>query len=344
MAVDRQRIYHKRDRLRQLRAFCQVARLGHITRAAAQLGLTQPAVSIQVRELENELEAILFHRDRSGLSLTRAGTCLYALAEPLVQGMDELHVNLAGHFDDCVEGDLQIAASMAATTLVLPPYIKQFRDRYPGIRIRVRHCRFSDAVKLVLDDEVEFVFGAKDADDGETLEYRELLVYDLVLITSLDHPLARRETVTPEEAAVWPAIVPPAGTHARQFGESLARRYGVDFKAVIEVGSWETTKRFVEVGLGVAIVPSLCVAETDQLSMIAMKEYCPARSYGVYTTRGRILRAPARRFLRLMMESSVRHHTKVPRWRREDPADSVANVWPRSERTVRHQELARPPS
>ena len=73
MAADRQRTYQRRDRLRQLRAFCHAAQLGSITAAAKSLGLTYPAVSLHVRELESEMEAILFDRDGSRIALTPAG-------------------------------------------------------------------------------------------------------------------------------------------------------------------------------------------------------------------------------------------------------------------------------
>lgn len=301
MAVDRQRIYHKRDRLRQLRAFCHAARLGSITQAAVHLGLSQPAVSLHVRELENELEAILFDRGGSGISLTPAGETLYELSEPLVQGMDELSVNFIERIDDSVSGRLHVAASVAGAAFVLPPYVKKFRDRYPDIRLRVRNCLLSEGVKLLLDDEVEFVLGVKDPYPEDALEYRELFPYDIVLITSLDHPLAGRETVSPEDVSEWPAIVPPTGTYSRQFGETAAQRFGVDIKAVIEVGGWGVLKRYVECGLGLSVVPSITISENDQLSVIPLKEYFPGRSYGVFTRRGKFLTPPARRLLRLMV-------------------------------------------
>ena len=128
MAVDRKRIYHKRDRLRQLRAFCQVARLSSITQAAESLGVSQPSVSIQIRELENELETVLFDRSGSGIALTRAGKRLFELAEPLVQRMDELSVTLMEGFDGATPDHIQLAATAVGAACVLPPYVKRFRD------------------------------------------------------------------------------------------------------------------------------------------------------------------------------------------------------------------------
>ena len=301
MAVGRRRVYHKRDRLRQLRAFCHAARLGSITQAAVHLGLSQPAVSLHVRELENELEAILFDRGGSGISLTSAGETLYELSKPLVKGMDALSVNFMERIDDTLSGRLQLAASPAGASFVLPPYIKRFRDLYPEIRLRVRNCLLSEGVKLLLDDKVEFVLGVKDPYPEDTLEYRQFLPYDIVLITSLDHPLAGRDSVSPEEASAWPAIVPTPGTYSRQFGETAAQQFGVDVKAVISVGGWGVIKRFVELGLGISVVPSISVAETDRLSVISLREHFPTRSFGVFTRRGRFLTPPARRLLRLMI-------------------------------------------
>ena len=215
--------------------------------------------------------------------------------------MDELSVNFMERVDDSVSGRLQVGASVAGAGFILPPYVKQFREQYPAIRLRVRTCILSEGAKLLLDDEVEFLLNVKEVYPQDVLEYRELLRYDIVLITSLGHPLAGRSTVSPDEAAAWPAIVPPAGTSSMQFGETAAQRFGLDVQAVIEVGGWGVIKRYVEQGLGISVVPSISISETDQLSVIPLKEYFPARSFGVFTRRGKFLTPPARRLLRLMI-------------------------------------------
>ena len=300
MTLDRKHAYCRRNRLRQLRAFCWAARLESITRAAARLGLTQPAVSLQVRDLEHELEAVLFDRGGAGISLTSAGESLFRLAEPLVLGMDGLMNNFIELIDDEVSGRLELVASVAGAAIVLPPYIKRFREQYPAVRLRVRSYPLSEGMKLLRDGQVELVLGAQDRFASRALEYREIVAYDIVLITALDHPLAGHERVTPQEVAVWPAIVPPVGTESRQFGETAARQLGVDINAAIEVGGWGVIKRYVEWGLGISVVPSICLHETDRVAVIPLNKYFRTRSYGAYTRRRQVLTRPAQRLLGLL--------------------------------------------
>ena len=104
MAVDRQRNYHKRDRLRQLRAFCYAAKFESMTLSGEHLGISQPAVALHVRELEHELEAVLFDRAGPRVSLTPAGEHLYGLAGPLVETVDRLPATCASELDAPVSG------------------------------------------------------------------------------------------------------------------------------------------------------------------------------------------------------------------------------------------------
>ena len=305
MALDRRRIVHKRDRLRQLRAFCRAARLGSMARAAEQLGLSPPAVALAVRELEHELDAMLFDRGGGGVTLTAAGERLHVLAAPLVDGMDALLEDFVEHVENDVTGRVDLGASVAGAAIVLPPYVKRLRERYPGVRLRVRNSTLGEGLALLSAGEVEFVLGAREPLEGHALEYHEMLRYDIVLITSRNHPLAGRETVTPEEAAKWPAIVPPAGSYSRQFGETAAREFGVDVNAVLQVGGWGVVKRYVERGIGICVVPSICLHETDDVSVIRFEARFQARSYGVYTRRGKALSVPARALLGLLLPGTA---------------------------------------
>ena len=300
MAADRRRLYHKRDRLRQLRAFCYAARLGSMTRAADRLSMSQPAVSLHVRELEHELEAVLFDRHGPRISLTPAGECLSRLAMPLVTGMDGLPEVFAEQIDDgSVTGEIRMAAGDAGTIYVLPRVLKRLRDESPGVRVRVSTGVLGKGLDLLLDDEVELVFGPMTTVPNAVV-YRPVLTYDLVLITSTDHPLAGRQTVSPEEIAAYPVIMPDFGTYSPQGVESPLRHLGIEANAVIEVGGWDVVERYVEAGMGIAFYGTFCVSDESRLSVISLRDYFPKRSYGWYTRKGRVLSRPAERLVQAM--------------------------------------------
>ena len=231
MAIDRKRIYHKRDRLWQLQAFCRAAQLGSFMQAAESLGVTQPSVSFQVRELENELETFLFDRSVSGIELTRAGQRFFELAEPLVQGAAELSVASTDQFDEAMREHLQLAASTVGAACVLPRFVAQYRNLYPNVRLTVRNGPLREGLELLLADEVEFTLGVKESYREDSLQYREVLTYEIVLVTALDHPLAARETVSPKRPAPGPRScrppVPTAGSSEKlrhDSSDSTSRR------------------------------------------------------------------------------------------------------------------------
>ena len=299
VAVDRQRIFHKRDRLRQLRVFCQVAQMNSISRAAESLGLSQPGVSLHVRKLEYELEAVLFERRGPRIALTPAGERLRQIALPLVEAMDGMLETLAEHLEDPVSGDVHLTAGPSATAFVLPPFLKRFRDEYPGVRLRVTTTPVSDGLKLLSGNEADLVIGAEEP-GTEDFVFCPVFSYNFVLITPEDHPLAGRESVDIREAAAWPAIVPPAGTYSRQSGERITERFGVKIKVAVEARGWGVIKEYVEAGLGISVVPDLCIVESDRLSVIPFGQYVQPRIYGVFTRRDKPLSPPAQRLVRLL--------------------------------------------
>ena len=299
MTVDRKRIYHKRDRLRQLRAFCHAARSESISRAAADLGVTQSAVSMQVRELEHELEAVLFERTGPRISLSPAGEELLGIAWPLVEAMDGLADVCTGPLGDSVSDELRVAAGPGAVGFLLPPYIRRFRDENPNVRLRVSTCGVGEALKLLFANEVDLALGAERL-GTEGCIYYPAFTYELVLITSRDHPLAGRESVDFREAARHAAALPHAGTYARRFVEGLAREHGVELDIAVEARGWEVLKGHVEAGVGISVVPDICVKERDPLSVIPLREHTAPQSLGFFARHGHRLPLAAERLIEIV--------------------------------------------
>ena len=302
----------KRDRLRQLRGYCETLRRGSFSRAAEHLGLTQSAVSVGVRDLEHELGEVLLERTTAGVEPTPAGERLYALADPLVRDADSLLTDFARHLDLAPPDGVRIASSVAGAAFVLPAYLKRFRGARPDIAVRLDTATVHEGLSGLLDGEVDLVIGPREHYPQEAFVYHELRTYRVVLITALDHPLAGRASVSPREAAAFPAVVPPAGTYSRQFGETAAESLGMMANVVVEIGGWGVLKRYVEAGFGLSVVPSLVLSETDRLSVVALEWDEPPRSFGVYARTGRHLIPAARRFLEMLVPNAPPSPARLP--------------------------------
>ena len=304
MAAGRKRIHDKRDRLRQLRAFCRAAQRLSITRGAEDLGLSQPAVSSHVRELQHELEAVLFERNGQQLSLTPAGETLYEIAMPLVRAMDDMPDELVRGLAEEVSGRVRIAAGTSFAIFVLPPLLERFRNAYPGFSLRVRHALPDEGLKLLGAGEVDLAIGPRGS-TGDDVLYHPIFSYDHQLVVSREHPLAGRESVELEEALAWPAIVPPRGVYDRQNGESIGQRFVAQARVAVEVRGWDVIKAYAAAGFGVAVVPSHCIAEGDPVAAIPFAGDARPLSYGVFIPSDAPLAPPVERFIAMMVPDFV---------------------------------------
>ena len=311
MAIDRRRFYHKRDRLKRFRVFCQVAQSGSITRAADRLDLGQPSVSQQVRSLETELGVRLFTRNGPHIALTAAGESLYRLAMPLVEGMDSLRGAFAEQ-NDRISGIIRIVAGQASKSFVLPRLLKQFRDHYPDVRFHIVRSTTSETLRLLRARAADLAFsGAEETPTG--IDRHWVFSYNLVLIAPSDHPLAGRESVDIEEASLYPMVAPASGTSSRMFGELELRRLGIEINIAVEAHGWGALKRYVETGLGISVVPDFCVTDQDRVSVIPLPRRWRARDFWVFARRDGSRRSPAvERFIRFVSTPPQQRQTPFP--------------------------------
>ena len=282
----------------RLRAFCHVARRENVTEAAASLGISQPAVSRHVQALENELGIVLFERSGPRITLTPAGERLYRMALPLVAEMDRLLGIFVEEHRGVPSGTLRIAAGQASAACALPGYLKRFRERHPDTRVSVRVGHSRQRMGWLRSYEVDIVFGSADVTPPDA-EFRPVFDSPIMLITPEDHPLAGRESLGIEEMVRWPMVAHPLGTYPRDFGEMVGRQHGVSGNVPIIVSGWVAIKRYVEAGVGIALVPDLCVSEGDRVHQIPFSRYFPPRTYGMTIRRGDLLPLAARHFMEL---------------------------------------------
>ncbi len=291
----------KADRLRPLRAFCQTARLGSVSRAAQALQLSQPAVTLQLQALERDLGTRLFERNGRRLVPTRAGAALYALARPLVEGIDGLDASFREQLRGLDAGELDVAAGSSSILYLLPGIVEAFRQREPDVRLRLHNAAGAGSLDLLRSDAVDLAVGSM-LDVPADLSYTPVYRFEPMLITPHDHPLAHKAGLALEDLSPYGLILPPQRLTTYRMVDLVFQRNRVPYTVALEVGGWEVIKQYVAMGMGISIVTAICLTDADRTRLAArsLARHFPSRSYGVVVRKGKHLSPQARAFVELI--------------------------------------------
>ncbi len=284
------------NRMQQLRGFYHAARAKSMTRAAEQLGLSQPSVSLQIQALEQELKTQLFERRGPRIRLTREGHILLELARPLIEGLDGLDEAFQSGRDSVTHGSVSIAAGGSTLQYILPPYVKTFVHEHPQIDLRLHNVTGKAGLELLRAGEVDFAVGPM-LDTPADILFFPIQTYEPVLITAPDHPLARRSRITLQDVARYPLILPPRSQSTFRFVEMVFAEHSLQYDVKLEVGGYDIIATYVELGLGISVVMSHCLTGKENLHTVSLRRYFPSRSYGLVLRKGRKLAPAARIFI-----------------------------------------------
>ncbi|MDD4911785.1 MAG: LysR family transcriptional regulator [Sideroxydans sp.] len=301
MSADKQ-AYYKNNRLKQIRAFCQVVRSGSITLASQKLFLSQPSVTLQIQALERELKTTLFERRGPTMRLTPDGEALYALAEPLVQGVDGLHANFEAQHGRLESGELNIGAGESTILYILPEVVSRFTKAYPGIHLRLHNETGRDGLKMLKLDEIDFAVGSM-LDVPDDITYQPLVTFDPVLIVPIGHPLAKKKNLTLADVSQYGLILPPRHLSTWGVVKYVFQQHQLSFKVTLEAGGWEVIKKYVELGMGISIVTDICLTGQEKLVAIPLSQYFPQRGYGLVLRKGKFMSPQANRFVEMLVET-----------------------------------------
>lgn len=302
---------HKLNQIKQLRSFCRAAQCGSISKAAERLNLSQPSVSLQIQSLEKELGTILFERSGPRIRLTPAGDLLLEIALPLVEGVEKLSDTFAAKLGSVNSGTLSIASGEATLLYILPEIIREFSTRYPQVDVKLHNVTGRDGMKLLRADEVDFAVGSM-LEEPDDMVYHPIYNFKPSLITQVDHPLAKRKSVTLKDLSPYGLILPPRNLSTYGVIDLVFEQHKIPYNVVLEVGGWEVIKRYVEMGAGISIVTDICLAGVENLAIIPMEKYFPTRSYGVVVRRGKFMSPQARCFLEMMDSNFFSKQTSPP--------------------------------
>ncbi len=282
----------------QLKGFYHVARLESFTEAAQKLYLTQPAISLQVKALEEELGEKLFERTGRRIKLTHAGEILFRHAEEIVGKMDEIR-SVMGDLHALERGRFSLGTSDTTSLYFIPELIKEFRNTYPNIELKMVNRISSEVIRRILDCEVDLGIVSLPVSDSR-LQVLPLIKHPLVCVVSKDNSLAGRKLVRPIELAGQPMLALERESTTRKRIDSYLVQNGVHLKTVMELGSFEIIKKFVAIGLGLSIIPQRAVSSSsDGIQILKFAKTPPSIELGAVYRKDRFLPHAARAFLDL---------------------------------------------
>lgn len=248
--------------LTQLRAFVAVVEHHSFSGAARALGLSQPAVTMQVQSLEAEAGATLLDRRYRRIEPTEAGTALLPHARRVLAELEEARYEL-DHLGDRVTGRLEIAASTTPGDYVLPALLGAFLAAYPEVGVSLRVMDTARVVEAVASGEAHLGMTGAELDAGAKVGFERLGTDELLVVCAPDDELAHVEGAAAAVLADEPFVMRRSGSGTRIVTEEALRAEGVDpadLRVVAELGTSEAIVRAVEGGLGIGIV-SRWVAE-----------------------------------------------------------------------------------
>ena len=304
--------------MRQMRAFVAAAAHQNFTRAAAEVFLSQPAFSALVKSLESELGAQLFVRNTRNVELTPFGKLFDSFAQRSLYEMDTALEDLQDYVTGRV-GKVQLAALPSIAANWLPPVFGRFRAEFPGVSIGLRDGMSQECVDLLSKGEIDFALATTDhyAPDLE----REFLWTDSFhLVCHIDHPLARRKTLTLDDVLPYPFVNFVRHSSVRQSIDAAVGKREV--KTVLEVEHLATVSAMVESGIGITLVPSLTLYQFERPTLAIRPLLDPhlTREVCILRRKNRQLSLPARALHDLIVEKIKTLATPVRARKNEVPA------------------------
>ncbi|GAB3483017.1 LysR family transcriptional regulator [Polaromonas eurypsychrophila] len=287
--------------LRQLRAFVAVYQLGKLSAAAEQLFVTQSAISVLIRQMEQALGVRLFDRTTRSLQPTQAAREALVVAERILRDVE----SLGSSFRDLSglrRGRVCVAVTPTLAVFMMPPVIRRFAALHPEIRVVVDDCAPDQFMSRVIGEHVDFGIGTPEKMLADA-DIRTLVHDQLSLVCRPDHVLAGQRVVRWADLAGHPVITVRPGYGIRPMIDATAAGAGVSLNVVNEVSFLSTALWMTASGMGASIMPSAFAIHGAEPGMVIKTLSQPrvSRDISVVTKRGRSLSAAASSFVEVMV-------------------------------------------
>jgi DNA-binding transcriptional LysR family regulator len=249
----------------QLRTFQQVCRLSSFSRAAEKLGVTQPAISAQIRSLEKEVGARLFDRDGGKVTFTAAGR----LFEPFVDHCLQCQSHIILAVNDLyrsARGEVSVSCSEATSLYILPPVFAHYKKLYTRVNLNIVRSEHARSLEAVLNRDVDFAIASLPIKDAR-LVVQPIHRDDIVLVVGPTHPLAMRDVIKLDEMIQFPMLQLKHGRQRTQLN-NFFQHHEVQPRIAMELDSSELLKRLICAELGMGFLPHANVLDDEHSGLL----------------------------------------------------------------------------
>jgi DNA-binding transcriptional LysR family regulator len=289
--------------LDQLKLFTDLVREQSFTKVAAKNFLTQPAVSLRIRNLEEELGTKLLERTTRRVLVTEEGRILYDYARDILSKAEEAKAVLLERQDKMI-GSVRLATVHSIGLHELPSYLKRYISKYPQVGLHIDYQTGDVVYRIVQEGEADLGLVAY-PEPVPSLITLPFLEDELVAICNEDHPLAKRGTIRLQDLNDQRFIAFDEGLPTRKAIDAVLSRRHVRVDIRMQSGNIEILKKMVEVGLGVSLVPRFSVqaeVEHGQLRSLPISDYSFKRPLALIHRKGKSLSRPMQAFIALLTE------------------------------------------
>lgn len=288
--------------LRHLRIFDAVARCGSISRAATELHLTQPAVSMQMKQLEEQIGLPLLEQVGKRMFLTEAGQELLGHARDIAARMVGINTAM-DQFRGLERGLLRLAV-VSTANYFLPPLIADFNRKHPGVRVSLQVANREFVLSALSDNRTDLAITGQPPQSND-LVAQNFMVNPLVVIAAPDHPLASWPSVPLARMAEETLVVREAGSGTRAALERHFTAQGLAYRAGCECGTSEALKQAVRAGLGLGVVSLQTIElelQTGRLVVLPVEGFPLMRQWYVLHRTQKRLSAAASTFREMLLK------------------------------------------
>lgn len=287
--------------LRQIRYFLKVAELLNFSEASKSLFITQSTLSQQIRQLEQEFDTVLFDRNSHEVSLTEAGQQLYRCARQLISDADTC-VQKMTDLKNMLAGELNIGVTFTFSPL-LTETVLEFMKQYPNVRLNIYYKTMSELMDMLQQRDIDFVLAFKPTDMNDKIDSHVLFGNRLSVVTSENHPLAKRKSLTIDDIMLYDMALPARGLQARNIFDEMILKMNGKLKVRIELNDVSILLKLIRQSKLITVLAEATIHDEEGLVAIPLEITDFSMEGCIHIRKQSYVKNSAREFYRLLSQS-----------------------------------------